>query len=247
VEERTLSDGGVEYAVYGAPGELPALPDLEAAAGAGLVEIHTEEVSDDWAERWREFHKPLVIDSRLAVRPPWEPELGVPVEVVIDPGQAFGTGAHATTRLCLEALLELPPGGPLVDLGSGSGVLAIAAARLGWGPLLALDLEPTAVEATQRNAMRNQVELQAQRYDLRSDPVERSVAATVTANLLAPLLIAWAARLSEVQELPDRVIASGLLVSQADRVLEAFTPLGFAERTRLAQAEWLALVIERAR
>src|SRR4051812_19619732 len=136
VEEVDLPDDGlVEYAVYGAPGELPELPDLRAAAGGALVDVRTSEVGDDWAERWRAFHKPVLVDHRLLVRAPWhEPAAGALPEVVIDPGQAFGTGGHATTRLCLELLLALEPGGALVDVGCGSGVLAIAAARLGWSP-----------------------------------------------------------------------------------------------------------------
>jgi ribosomal protein L11 methyltransferase len=245
VEETTLEDGTVEYAVYGFPGELPALPDLTAAAGEALVEVRTEEVADDWAERWRSFHRPLILGTRLAVRPPWEGPIGTEVELVIDPGQAFGTGAHATTRLCLEALLELSPGGPLVDLGSGSGVLGIAAARLGWGPVRALDLERAAVEASAENAQQNGVELAVERFDLRRDPVERSVAPTVVANLLAPLLSAWAARLGDVSELPTTLIASGLLVGEGDRVAEVFARLGFAEARRLSEAEWAALVLTR--
>jgi ribosomal protein L11 methyltransferase len=244
VEERTLADGSVEYAVYGAPGELPAMPDLTAAAGAGLVDVSTEEIADDWADRWRSFHKPLVIDSRLAVRPPWEGEIGTGVELGIDPGRAFGTGAHATTRLCLEALLEIPPGGSLADLGSGSGVLAIAAAKLGWSPVRALDIDPAAVEATRENAVRNGVDLEVARYDLRRDPVDFSVAPTVTANLLAPLLTTWAARLAEARDLPERVIAGGLLVGEADRVAEAFAPLGFSESDRLTRADWATLLLQ---
>nr|MBA3328229.1 50S ribosomal protein L11 methyltransferase [Solirubrobacterales bacterium] len=124
----------IEYAVYGAAGELPALPDLRAAAGEALVEITTTEVADDWPQRWRDFHRPVTIGGRLHVRPPWaDPPQDPGVhDIVVDPGQAFGTGAHDTTRLCLELLLELEPGGAAVDLGCGSGVLAIAAARLGW-------------------------------------------------------------------------------------------------------------------
>lgn len=244
VEETTLPDGTVEYAVYGAPGELPALPDLTVAAGDALVELHTEEIADDWAVRWRSFHKPLVIDTRLAVRPPWEPEIGSGVELVIDPGRAFGTGAHPSTRLCLEALLEVPAGGRLVDLGSGSGVLGIAAAKLGFGPVLALDLELAAVEATEANALGNGVELEAERYDLLRDPIETSVGPTVTANLLAPLLVAWADRLAAAPNLPKTVLASGLLASEGDDVAEAFRELGLAEAKRLTDGEWAALVLE---
>jgi ribosomal protein L11 methyltransferase len=257
VEEATLEDGTVEYAVYGAPGELPALPELRAAAGDALVEVMTEEIADDWTERWRDFHRPLVIGSRLAVRPPWEPEIGAEVEVVIDPGQAFGTGAHATTRLCLEALLEVPAGGALVDLGSGSGVLGIAAARLGWGPVRALDFDVAAVEATRANAALNGVILEVERYDLRRGAVERSVAPTVVANLLGPLLVVWAERLAGAAErlaggpdrlagaaeLPSVVVASGLLVGEADRVAEAFGPLGLLEAKRRIDGDWAAVVL----
>jgi ribosomal protein L11 methyltransferase len=246
VEELTLADGTVEYAVYGAPGELPALLDMTAAAGDALVEVRSEEIADDWQDRWRSFHRPLVIGSRLAVRPPWEPPSGLTeLDVVIDPGGAFGTGAHATTQLCLDALLGLDAGGSLVDLGCGSGVLAIVAARLGFRPVVALDFDAAAVEAAGENARRNGVQLEVARYDLRSDPVERSVATTVVANLLGPLLITWAGRLSEARSLPERVIASGLLVDQGDRVANVFASLGYRETERDAGGEWLALVLDR--
>jgi ribosomal protein L11 methyltransferase len=241
VEESAGSDGTVEYAVYGAPGELPSLPDLKAAAGGALVDISTDEIADDWDQRWRQFHRPLVLGSRMTVRPPWEPTGETEIDLVIDPGRAFGTGAHATTRLCLELLLELGPvSGPFLDLGCGSGVLAIAAARLGWAPVLALDIECAAVEATRDNARRNGVEVEARRFDLRAEPTP--VAGTVAANLLGPLLREWADR---APELPDRLIAGGLLAHEGDGVAAAFAKRGLAERARRAGGEWLALLLER--
>jgi ribosomal protein L11 methyltransferase len=167
VEEREDGDV-VEYAVYGAPGELPELPALRAAAGGALVEVATTEIADDWDKRWKAFHAPVELGG-LRVRPPWEPPREGPIDVVIDPAQAFGTGAHATTRLCLELLLELEPGGALVDVGCGSGVLAIAAARLGWAPVLGVDHDREAVRATIANAAANGVELEARRHDLLHD------------------------------------------------------------------------------
>src|SRR5271168_4005861 len=129
VEEVDIDVDTVEYAVYGPSGELPELPELQAAAGGALVDVTTTEVADDWADRWREFHRPLILGDRLSVRPPWEPPQDTALDLVIDPGRAFGTGAHATTRLCLELLLDLPaPSGLLaagpaaIDLGCGSGV-----------------------------------------------------------------------------------------------------------------------------
>jgi ribosomal protein L11 methyltransferase len=238
VEEVDVSDEVVEYAVYGPPGELPELPDLRAAAGGALVEVSTTEIADDWADRWREFHRPIRLGGRLVVRPPWEPVSDAPVDLVIDPGRAFGTGAHATTRLCLELLLSLPPSGSVVDLGCGSGVLGIAAAALGWGPVLALDFDPLSVDATAANARVNDVSLDVRRFDLRCEDVP--VASLVLANLLAPLLLTWAGRL---RALPAIVIASGLLTHEADEIAAAFAQIGLGERRRLVEGDWAALLL----
>jgi len=246
VEEVSVGSEVVEYAVYGAPGELPALPDLTAAAGSALVEVRTSELADDWDLRWRSFHRPLVLDGGLAVRPPWEDPIGAPVEIVIDPGQAFGTGSHATTRLCLELMLSLPAArrGGFLDLGCGSGVLAIAASRLGWDPVVALDYDPASVLAATDNARVNGVEIEVARHDLRVDPV--AVAPTVAANLLRPLLLTWASRLAvAAAEPPDTVIAGGLLVGEADEVAGAFAGLGLAEAARRESGEWAALLLQR--
>jgi ribosomal protein L11 methyltransferase len=241
VEEVSLGGGVVEYAVYGAPGELPALPDLRAAAGEALVEVSTSEVPDDWHRRWREFHRPVVVGGRITVRPPWEPPGTTLIDLVVDPGQAFGTGAHASTRLCLELMLGLEPGGAFLDLGCGSGVLAIAAARLGWAPVVALDNDPACLEATQANAQVNGVGVAVRRHDLRADPPE--VAPTVAANLLRPLLLTWVDRLGEVPWRPARVIASGLLADEVDEVAAAFAALGLVERERRSIGEWVALLV----
>lgn len=242
-EERDLG-AEVEYALYGAPGELPALPELQAVIGGALVAVSTTEVADDWSERWREFHQPLVIGDALVVRPPWEPARPAALDIVVDPGQAFGTGAHATTRLCLEVLLGLPAGGPLLDLGCGSGVLAIAAAKLGWDPVAAVDFDLLAVTATEANAEVNGVRLDVARFDLRDGPPP--AAPVVLANLLRPLLLRFAETLREgMAEPPGLLVASGLLVGEEDEVAAAFARAGLAERERRAQGEWAVLVLAR--
>ena len=244
VEETELEGDLVEYGVYGAPGELPSLPDLRAAAGGGLVEISSREVADDWRERWRSFHGPVVLGDRLTVRPPWVSLDETELQVVIDPGQAFGTGAHASTRLCLELLLELPATGPFLDLGCGSGVLAITAALLGFAPVLAVDNDPAALAATSANAVVNGVELELRRVDLRSEPLPP--ADTVTANLLAPLLKQMAPGLAAAVRPGGRVIASGLLLgAETDQVATAFEAHGLRQTRMLGRAGWAALLLER--
>jgi len=261
----------VEYALYGAPGELPSLPDLKAAAGSGgaLVDIHTTEVADDWSERWRSFHRPVLVAPpppspgrpempAIRVRPPWEPpEAPGPElqEVVIDPGQAFGTGAHATTRLCLQLLLELSaedsPGGPLLDVGCGSGVLAIVASKLGYAPVVAFDNDPLSVQATRENATANGVALDVLHADLRAAPLpltgvdaaaDGQRAPVVVSNLLRGLLLELAGALTV---LPRALIASGLLSGESEEVAQVFgARLGMRVRGRAASAGWEGLWLE---
>jgi ribosomal protein L11 methyltransferase len=244
VEEVEISSEVIEYAVYGAPGELPAVPDLRAAAGGAYVDISTQEIADDWAERWRSFHRPLIIGDRLTVRPPWEPPGDTALDVVVDPGQAFGTGSHATTRLCLELMLDLDvpaPARPLVDVGCGSGVLAIVAAKLGFAPVIALDYDRAATAATAENAVRNGVELDVRDFDMREEQAPAADAGV--ANVLGGPLIAWAAF---QRELPPTLILSGLLATEADRVAHAYALRGHAERERRVSSEWAALLLVRA-
>jgi ribosomal protein L11 methyltransferase len=138
-------------------------------------------------------------------------------------------------------MLSLRPHGAFLDLGCGSGVLAIAAARLGWDPVVALDHEPASLAAARANARANDVTVEVARHDLRRDPP--AVAPTVAANLLAPLLLVWAGRLGELDERPDRVIASGLLAVEVDQVAEAFARCGLDERERRLSGEWAAVLL----
>jgi ribosomal protein L11 methyltransferase len=249
VEEVDLGDR-VEYAIYGAPGELPDLPDLRAAAGDALVEVTTTHVADDWAERWKDFHQPIEVGGRLLVRAPWHaaPAPGGTdlLDVVIDPGQAFGTGAHHTTRLCLELLLTLDaaPARAVMDVGCGSGVLAIAASLLGFGPVAGVDHERESVAATLENARVNGAAVTAARHDLLHDGPAPG-APVVLANLLRPLLLRVAAD-GFTGTQPDVLIASGLLAHEADEVAAAFAGAhGLREADRRHGGEWAALLLVR--
>jgi ribosomal protein L11 methyltransferase len=242
--EEERGDGYVEYAIYGGEGELPELGEVEAAAGESLVEVVATEVPDDWADRWQDFHEPLLVGERLWLRPSWrEPREGA-VDIVVDPGRAFGTGAHPTTRLCLELLLELEAAGgargALTDLGSGSGVLAIAAAKLGWGPVRGYDHEAAAVEAAAANAAANGVAVELERRDLRRDPPE--LAPTVVANMTAPVLRDVAGQLG-ADGAPRTMVCSGLLPAELDDTAAAFAPAGLTEADRRIDGDWAALLL----
>ena len=235
LEERDIDADTVEFALYGAPGELPDVGVLRAVAGGAPVDVSTSEVPD--GSDWRDWHRP-VDAGPLRVRPPWAPARPGALDVVIDPGQAFGTGAHPSTRLTLELLVELPRGGPLADWGCGSGILSVAAARLGFDPVLACDHEREAVAATLAAAAANEVAVTATRCDLRRAP--GPWAPIVLANLVRPLLLEIAGRMERP---PERLIASGLEIDEVDDVLAAYEGHGLAQRARRDGGGWSAILL----
>jgi len=202
--EETERPGEVELAAY-----VDRVPP-------GLERADVLAVEEGWEERWRSFHRPARVGP-LWIGPPWETASPDAVPVVIDPGRAFGTGAHATTRLCLELLLSLDRGS-LLDVGCGSGVLSVAAAMLGFGPALAVDIDPLAVEATAANATANGVEVQVASADALVDPLPATDVAVVNIALgpvelvgrrvPAPLLVTSGYLDSEAPDLPNRRLLS---------------------------------------
>jgi ribosomal protein L11 methyltransferase len=188
--------GGVELAAFTPADWDSRLTDLGAVA--------VEPVAPGWEEAWKRFHRPARIGP-LWVGPPWErPDDGA-IAVVIDPGRAFGTGAHPTTRLCLDHLLTCGTGS-LVDLGCGSGVVAIAAAKLGFSPVIALDDDEAAVEAAHTNAAANEVAVEVRAADVVEDPLPEADLAV--ANLDLATVERVAERVSA-----RRLVTSGYLVS----------------------------------
>ena len=247
--EQVDGEDFVEFAIYGAEGELPGFGEVEATLGDSRVTLTSTVVGDDWELRWREFHQPVTVhsatgDSSFWVGPPWTGRPDGP-SLVIDPGMAFGTGAHPTTRLSLSFLLDLAEqgaaSGSLLDLGSGSGALAIAAGMLGFGPVVAADSEPAAVEATSLNAELNRVALEVVRLDLRTDPIPE--VGTVVANLTGPLLEIVAGRL-EGGNKPARIACSGFLDAERDKVGDRFGRLGYRVAASAGLDGWAGLLFE---
>jgi len=198
--EEVVSEKGVELVGYtDAAGEEHFMHEFSGA--------RSSEVELGWEDRWRVFHKPVRI-GLLWVGPPWEQPPLEAVPVVIDPGRAFGTGSHATTRLCLEHLIELAgePRG-LLDVGCGSGVLAIAGAALGFEPVLAIDSDPAAVEATHANAARNGANIEVALADATDG--ELPAADVVVANISIESVVALGPHLCS-----PLVITAGYLVSE---------------------------------
>jgi ribosomal protein L11 methyltransferase len=218
-EELGGEGGGLELAAYtNAAGEERIWQAFGGAASATDVE-------EDWQDRWRQFHKPVRVGS-LWIGPPWETPDADAISVVIDPGRAFGTGGHPTTQLCLQ-LLEGEERASVLDVGCGSGVLSIAAAKLGFDPVTALDFDPQAVEATERNALDNGVVVDVSQADLREDSLPE--AALALANIAAEAVVALGPRLRA-----DRAITSGYLVSDEPE-LE-----GYRRDQRIQSGGWAA-------
>ena len=210
----------LELAVYGGP-------EVEEALRASFTAVRSELVEPGWEDNWRAFHRPVEI-GKLWVGPPWEePPQGL-LPVVIDPGGAFGTGAHPTTRLCLELLQELEPAS-LLDIGCGSGVLAIAAAKLGFSSVVALDNDPEAIEATLTNTKANGVSLDARLADVLAASLPPAEVAVCNISLQA------------LEELASglecgTLVASGFLASDDLRLA------GYSVVRRQEQADWAAVV-----
>jgi ribosomal protein L11 methyltransferase len=237
VHERRLADGRVEVSFYEHADELPERAELTAVIGNAW---QAEEVPDDPLERRRRFGRAWEVAGLLRIRSPDDPPGDGPLpELVIESAAgAFGTGAHPTTRMCLELLLGLQPGGPFADLGCGAGVLAIAAARLGWAPVMAVDHEPRSVAATRRNAQRNGVAVDAIELDLTTLPPPP--APTLAANVPLAVHASVAAGLAPAV---TRVIASGFVESEYEDVVGRYA--GFTPAARLG-AGWQAVLLERS-
>jgi ribosomal protein L11 methyltransferase len=239
IYDRTLGPF-VEFVLLPGPTGAPVAAELAAAVGPALVAVDERELPDDPADRLAQLVDAPVIANRFVVRPPAAP---APTDasledIVIDRGSAFGTGLHPTTRRCLELLLALEPAGSFADLGCGTGVLAIAAARLGWSPVTAVDYDEASVASAAHNAELNNVALAARRVDLLADPPPP--AATLVANV--PPYVQESVR-AKLLEAPARLIVSGVSPAEAAPIVESYGELGLVERRRLVEADWAAILL----
>jgi ribosomal protein L11 methyltransferase len=219
-------EGFAEEPVDGAV-ELVAFTDESGARRLreAFGEVTTADVAPGWEDAWQRFHIPAIVGS-LWIGPPWEQPAAHLTAIVVDPGQAFGTGGHATTRLCLELLQELERGSVL-DVGCGSGVLAIAAAKLGFAPVVAVDSDEAAVEASLQNAARNGVDVDIRRADALTDPLPE--AELVLANLDLATLATLAPRLT-----------CGVVVTSGYSPRDRLELPGFRQLRRRAKKDWAA-------
>ncbi|MCL4868387.1 MAG: 50S ribosomal protein L11 methyltransferase [Anaerolineae bacterium] len=205
---------------------------------------------EDWANAWKVHYKPFKLGQRLWIQPSWEKAVdaaATDIVLTLDPGMAFGTGLHATTQLCLALLEEvIQPGDRVLDVGTGSGILAIAAAKLGASQVIAIDNDPLAVTATQGNITLNQVETQVQTWqgELATVPVEPYQ--VVVVNILAPVIITLLRQggLLNYVAPGGHLLLSGLIAVQQEEVMAAVAAAGGHLTTARQDGDWVALHIE---
>jgi len=229
-----------------------ALGHLQAFGLRPIGELRTRLIDEaDWADAWKAHFPVMRVGRRLVIRPTWRRHRAAPGDVVLalDPGMAFGTGLHPTTRLCLAAIEDAADRGELdgarvLDVGCGSGILAIAAARLGAAGVLGIDIDPIAIEATAANARRNRL---ARRIVTRAGslPSGERPFDIVLANLIASLLVALTDPLRAELRPGGLLLASGIVADRANEVADAFRAAGLEVVRRAAEGDWVVLVVRR--
>jgi len=231
--------------VPGAAEEVNALRIELSVAGAHEVLVGPY-VEQDWEEAWKKFFKPRRIGKRFVVRPTWEEFSASPDDLVIvlDPGQAFGTGDHATTRMCLALMEEVPVcGAHVLDIGCGSGVLAIGAKLLGAADVLAVDIDPLAVEVTKENAATNGVQISTQVSD--GMPAIAQAPNLVLSNIISAALIRISADVAIAIAPQGNWIVSGILKANWPDVRKAAEAQGFGFVKSSEEDDWIAAIFRR--
>lgn len=222
---------------------LERIRKCRLAVGAGT--IHIDRVKrEDWAESWKKYFKTIEVGSKLLIKPSWSKRKPKPGQAVVtlDPGLSFGTGQHPTTSYCLRQLVKaFKPGASLIDMGCGSGILSIAAAKLGYAPVEAFDFDPVAVDVALANLRRNRVDkrVSCARKDLTKLAARpREKFDVVCANLMADLLMAEADRIVARLKPGGRLILAGILATEFEKVRAAFEKRGLKLRDNKVEREW---------
>ncbi len=217
-------------------GQMRSIGDL-------VIEPRREE---DWANAWKEHYQPIRVGRQVVVRPPWQDyePIGEDIVIELDPGMAFGTGTHPSTRLCLLGLEdEIKPGDRVFDIGTGSGILAIAAAKLGAKHIDAIDIEPIAVRSTRENAERNGVEINVAQGSCGPDQPFMGAYDLVLANIIARILIDIADCVAGSVKAGGTLILAGIIESREPAVRAAYETLGLAFVRRAQVEDWVSLVM----
>jgi len=206
---------------------------------------------EKWAEAWKENFKPIEVTPRLVIKPPWEnwPKQQGQIVIEIDPGMAFGTGTHPSTQMCLQFMEEVVPSFPkipsVLDVGTGSGILAIAARKMGVKKIMAIDIDPVAIDCARANVRANRA---SQGISFRSRSPEDLKASfdLVVANLLPQELLSVAPALARLVARSGKLIVSGFLVKQEKEMAAAFRKQGFGKHSAHRQKSWAAWVLQRS-
>jgi ribosomal protein L11 methyltransferase len=252
-EIREPRAGAAEIVVYldadsqeSAAARAAEIANLLPGVDPADVEVRASVPETVWTENWRSHFAPVAIGRRLRIVPPWEsaedPER---VTLVINPGGAFGTGRHETTALCLEAIEEhVFPGARVADVGCGSGVLGIAAAKLGASQVVASDMDPAAVEATRENAVANGVAAKITACES-SAPPRGQIFDVVVANIYSDTLVALAEPLAACVGPAGTLVLSGIEANRSAEVERAYLARGLQREDVRTRGEWAALVFRR--
>jgi len=218
----------------------------ESGLPADVTYEHVYLSERDWNETWKKKFQPIDVGKTLAIVPPWETSPAGRTAIIVDPGMAFGTGHHETTRFCLatiERLAGQTAHGRFCDIGTGTGILAIAARKLGYAEAVGVDIDPLAIDAARRNVILNELD----NVTIHEGSVEKTTGQydLVAANLLSEILKFLAPQIVARMKPDGLALLSGIMAGQEDEVIETFTALGTTVIEKLVDGRWVSLVIRR--
>ena len=239
------ADGSQDEKVYLAKARLDALKGQDLGFDLGSLKMETDNVRDeDWQENWKQYYKPMKIGSSIVIKPTWENYEAQEGDLVLemDPGMAFGTGTHETTSMCIEMLDDyIQKGCDVIDVGTGSGILALAAAKLGAGKCLAIDLDALAVKVAKENVEHNCLEDKV--TVIEGDLLDQSAesADVIVANIIADVICFLARPAAAKLKKNGIFICSGIILEKEADVLNALIRAGYEVCKRRQKGEWVCL------